>query len=81
MVSAHLGELARGFDHQGRLVAFAAVRDGREIGRVGLDQEAIVGCDARGFADVFGRFEGQDAAEAEMETQVESFAAPAPDRR
>src|SRR5258708_18902055 len=39
--AAKLSELARGFDHVRRLVAFSAPRDGGEIRRVGLDQNAI----------------------------------------
>ena len=44
--------VAHGFHHEGRLVAFAAIRDGREIGRIGLDQKPVVRRDARGFAHV-----------------------------
>ena len=46
-------QLARGLDHERRLVAFAAFGDGREIGRVGFDQDAIGGGDARGFLNFY----------------------------
>ena len=39
--AADLGQHLGGLDHIGRLVALAAVTAGREIGRVGLDQDAV----------------------------------------
>ena len=72
--AAHLRQASRGLHHEGRLVAFAAMRDGREIGAVGLDQQAIVGRDARGLADGFGLGKREHAAEAEVEAEVERLA-------
>src|SRR5579863_1231699 len=71
--AANLGELAGGFDHHGRFVAFSAVWDGGEIGRVGFDEETFGWCNAGGFADIFGCLECQDAAIAEVKTHVESL--------
>ena len=53
---------------------FPRVGDEGEIRGVGLDvEEAVVGCDAGGFADVFGGFEGEDASVAEVKAEGQGF--------
>ena len=56
-----LGEHARGRDDEGRLVAAAAMGHRREIGRVGLDQQAVERHVARDGAQVLRLLERHDA--------------------
>ena len=69
--AAQLRQFSRGLDHVGRLVALAAFGDGREIRRVGFDQEAVGGREARGFLNVGGFGKRHDAAEAQMKAQIQ----------
>ena len=72
--AAGLGQHLGGLDHIGRLVALAAELAGREIGRVGLDQEAV-GRQRRGDrAQVVGFLEGQDAGERDREAERDGAA-------
>ena len=50
--SAKLGEVARGFDHVGGLVAFAPVGDGSEVGTIGFEEEAVERDHGGGVLDV-----------------------------
>src|SRR5438270_532900 len=72
--SETLGELARGVDNQGRLVAFAAFGNGSEIRSVGFQQDAIGGS-FPGCGLQFKRLrERHDAAETQVETEIERTA-------
>ena len=72
--AAHLGEQGRGLHDQRRLVAAAAIRDRGEERRVGLDHEAVARHEARGVAQRVGGLEGDDAAERDVEAEVEEAA-------
>ena len=63
--AAELGEFADGFEHEGRFIALSAFRDGREIGRVSLDQDAIRRRLAGRFLNIEGLGKRHDAAEAQ----------------
>src|ERR1035441_10760143 len=41
--AAHLGQTARGVHHEGRFVAFSAMRHRGQIRAIGLDQETVFG--------------------------------------
>src|ERR1039457_405170 len=62
--AAHLGETAGGVHHEGRFVAFSAMRHRSQIRAIGLDQETVFGGDSGGFTQGFGFGEGEHAAEA-----------------
>src|ERR671935_255698 len=57
-----------------RLVPLAAMRRGREVRGVGLEQHAILGHAARGIAEVAVRRERQRAREGEVEAEAEPLA-------
>ena len=63
-----------GLHHEGRLVAFPAMRHRREIRAIGLHQDAIVGRDARGLPHGVGLGKREHAAETEMEAEIERLA-------
>ena len=69
--AAQGGEVAGGVGDVGGFAAFAAMRDGREVGRVGFEHEVSGGHVARGFGDDAGVFEGGDAGEGNKVTSVE----------
>ena len=70
--AAGLGQHLGGLDHVGRLAALAAEFAGREIGRVGLDQDAV-GRQVRGDgAQLVGFLEGQDAGERHVEAELDA---------
>src|SRR5207248_876885 len=52
----------------------AAMRNGREIRGVGLDQDPIEWGEPRGLADGLGFGKREDAAEAQMESEIERLA-------
>ena len=64
-------DLRRDVRHKGRLVALAAKRHRREIGRVGLDQHAIERHAPRDVLDVERVLERDDARERDVEAEVE----------
>ena len=72
--AADLGQTAHRLHQERRLIAFAAMRNGREIRAIGLDQEAVVGRDARRLADRFGLGKRQHAAETQVEAAIERLA-------
>ena len=57
--------------HVGRLVGLAAVRHGRQVGAVGLDQAAVQRHAARHLAQCLGVLEAQDARERDVEAHVQ----------
>src|SRR3972149_3820816 len=61
--ATRLREHAGGFGDVGRLVALAAPRLGREIGRVGFDQDPILGQFSSNPAQVLAFLEGPGAGE------------------
>src|ERR1019366_8383254 len=69
----HAGQHPRSLQHQGRLVAFAAMRNGGQPGGIGLDQQAVVRGEPEGFADGFGGLERRHAAKRQMETEGKRF--------
>ena len=73
----HLG----GLDHVGRLVALAAIGPGRQIRRVGLDQNAVGRQFGGDGAQRIGFLEGQDAGERDVEPERDARAAPGRGRR
>src|SRR5258708_40005920 len=58
----------------GRLVAFAAIRLGREIGCVRLDHHAVIGDDRCSLANRRGIFERDDSRERDAKSQREELA-------
>ena len=71
--AADFGQLASGLDHEGGLIALAAMGDGGEIGASVSTSRRSSGRDARGLADGLGFGKGQHAAEAEVEAEIERF--------
>ncbi len=69
--AADLGEPRSDVGDVGRLVALAAKRLGREIGRVGLEQQALERHLAHRGAQLVRALEREDAAEAEVEAELE----------
>ena len=67
----HLRQHGRGLHHIGRLVALAAVLAGRQIGRVGLHQEAVERHGLRHLAQGLGFLERDDAGEGDVEPQLQ----------
>ena len=68
------GQTADGLHDEGRFVAFAAVRNGRQVRAIGFDQNAIFGRQAGGFAHRVGLGKCEHAAETQMESEVERLA-------
>ena len=62
---------AGGVGDVGRLVAPAAVRGGREVGAVGLDQQAVARGGGEDRAQIVGVAEGGDAGDREVEAERE----------
>ena len=58
--------------HIGRVVGFTPERHRRQIGAVGFNQQAIVRYKFGHFAQISRRFEGQDARERDVKTQIQS---------
>ncbi len=56
---------AGGRGDEGRLVALAAMRHGREVGRVGLDEQAVERDVAGDVAQFVGVLEGHDAGKGD----------------
>ena len=69
--SPRLGDHARGRGDEGRLVALAAMGDGREIGRVGLDQHPVERDVAGDVAQFLRLLEGHHAREGDRKAEVE----------
>ena len=69
--AAQLGQRAERLDDEGRLVAPAAVGNRRQIGRVGLDQDAVEWRERRRLAHVAGVLEGQDPRERQMVPEIQ----------
>jgi hypothetical protein len=67
--SAGLGKDLRNFDDVSRFVALAAELAGREIGRVGLDHDAVRRKLGGQRAQGLRLLEGQDTGERDRETQ------------
>src|SRR6516162_3073753 len=61
--AADLGESACFFDHVGRFVTSAAIFSRREVGRIGLDQNAVWWQLRRNCPQGIRVFKGQDAGE------------------
>ena len=57
--------------HEGGLVALAAIGDGREIGAVGFDQQAVERHAARDLLQLDRVLERDDAREGDVEAEVE----------
>ena len=70
--AAGLGQHPGGLDHIGRLAALAAELAGREIGRVGLDQDAVGRQLLGDGAQLVGFLEGQDAGERHVEAKLDA---------
>ena len=68
--SARLGDHARRGDHEGRLVPAAAMGRRREIGRVGLDQNAVKRDIARNGAQVLRLLERHHAGKRDREPEA-----------
>ena len=66
------GENRRGVRDIGRLVALAAMRHRREIGRVGLDQQPVVRHVGGDRAQFLGILEGQDAGEGDVAAELDA---------
>src|SRR5438128_4537244 len=64
--SADLRQFPHRLEYERRFVALSAMRDGREIRGVGLDQDAIERGQAGGFTDGFGFREREHSAEAQV---------------
>ena len=64
-------------DDQGGFVALAAQGDGREKGRVGLDQDAVGGRELGGVADGLRLRISQVAGEREVEVRRQASVRPA----
>ena len=69
--AAQFRQAADGLHDERRLVPFPTVRNGREIGRVRLDQQAILWGERRRFSNIVRFWECQNAAEAEMKAQFQ----------
>src|SRR5580704_14602559 len=69
----HLRQLSRRLHEERRLIAFAAMRDGREIGRVGFEQQALERSNPRRLANGISLGEREHAAEAQMKSEIQSF--------
>ena len=67
--AARLGQHLRGFDHIGRLVAFAAKRSRRKIRRVGLDQDTVGRQRGRDRTQLGRILKRQDAGERDKEPE------------
>ena len=65
--AAHLGQQRGGVDTIGGLVALAAIGHGREVRRVGFDEDAVERHVAGDVAQLLGLLEGQDAGERHVE--------------
>ena len=63
--AAEFGQAGRGGGDEGRAIAFAAVGHGREIGRIGLHEDAVGGEPAGDLAQGIGIAEGEDAREGD----------------
>src|SRR5579883_340506 len=72
--AAHFGEHADGIHQEGRFVAFAAPRNGGQVGCVGLDQQAVAGSEGRGVAHCLRFGERQHAPERQVKSAVQSLA-------
>ena len=72
--AAQFGQLPRSMHHQRRLVAFAALRHGRQIRRVGFNQDAIARRGLRRFLHRERLGKRHDAAEAQVEAEVDRAA-------
>src|SRR5439155_8061326 len=70
---ADFSQLANRIHQKRRLVALAAVWDRRQIRRVGFDQQPVRRGQPRRLADRLGFGKCQDAAEAQMKSQVQRF--------
>ncbi|OGQ21155.1 MAG: hypothetical protein A2138_18575 [Deltaproteobacteria bacterium RBG_16_71_12] len=60
--------------HERRLVALAALGHGRQVGRVGLDQQGLQRHEARDLGQVAGVLERDDAGQRHQEAEVERSA-------
>ena len=67
---ARFGDHARRGDDEGRLVAAAAMRNRRKVGRVGLDQNAVERDIARDGAQILRLLERHDAGKRDREPEV-----------
>src|SRR6476659_2754267 len=76
--AAALGQDLGGLDHVGRLVALAAETAGREIGRIGLDENAVAGQRRRDGAQRVRILEGQNAGEGDEVSERNSTAGEVP---
>ena len=71
---AELADLAGDFGNKRGFVTLAAMRDGREVGRVGLDQHAVEGDDLRGVANGLRLGKRDVAGEGNHEAEIECAA-------
>ena len=71
------GKPRGGVGDEGRLVGLAPHRLGREIRRVGLDQQPVIGHGERDIAQGFGVLEGDDAGERDIAAERKSACAQA----
>ena len=76
-----LGADPGGMGGVGRLVALAAMRRRREVGAVGLHQDAVDRGGGEDLAQLAGFREGGDAGHRQVEAEIERRARPAPARR
>ena len=68
---AKLGEVARGFDNVGWLIAFAPVGDGSEVGTIGFEKEAVERDHGGSVLNVGGLGVGEVSGEGEDEAEIE----------
>ena len=76
-----LGHPPRRLQHVGGLVLLPAVRNRREVGRVGLDQQPIQGREAHRLGERLGLLVGHHAGDGEVEAEVEVACGPRRGRR
>src|SRR5581483_823385 len=69
--AAQLRQPPRGVDDESRLIAFAPLRYGRQIGGVGLHQQTVERYTDRSLANFLRLWKGDHAAEADVEAQVQ----------
>src|SRR5476649_2926650 len=64
-----LGDLRGGMGHVGGLIGLAALRDRREVGRIGLHQQPLERNVAHDGAQALGRLEGDDARDRDIQAE------------
>lgn len=57
---------------EGRLITFASNRDRGQVGRIGFDQEPLMGNGSRHVSEVFGLRESQDTGEGDVKSHVDN---------